>query len=199
MARLFLASASPRRAELLRQIGVPFGLLKAPDIDETPHADESADDYVKRMAREKAAAGARQLRPQDRPCRVLGADTCVVLDGRILGKPSDRAEAISMLTALAGREHQVLSAVCLEREGQCWQASSDTRVTFRSLDAGQISRYVDTGEGMDKAGGYGIQGFGAVLVASISGSYSGVVGLPLAETATLLEAAGVPFWQSPHA
>lgn len=197
MARLFLASASPRRAELLRQIGAPFTLLAAPDIDESPVPGEAAEPYVERMAREKAAAGVSRLPAGSGGALVLAADTCVVLDGRILGKPANSAEAFAMVSALSGREHRVLSAVCLDNGEQCWCAGSETRVRFRDLDAAMVRRYVDTGEGADKAGGYGIQGFGGLLVAQMTGSYSGVVGLPLAETGALLEAAGAVFWQSP--
>ena len=199
MARLYLASASPRRAELLRQLGVPFRHLLPPDIDETPRLQESPADYVIRMAAEKAAVGVATRPEGGHEALVLGADTSVVLDESILGKPEDRAQAVAMLTAMSGREHRVISAVCVSNGQQLWQAISETHVTFRALSRDEILRYVDTGEGADKAGGYGIQGFGAALVERLAGSYSGVVGLPLAETSQLLEAAGIRIWQTPEA
>lgn len=190
---LYLASGSPRRAELLAQIGVPFTVLQAPDIDETVNTGEPPGDYVLRMAREKAAAG-RAAAPGPEP--VLGADTAVVLGERVLGKPADDDQALAMLRDLQGREHRVLSAVCVMAADTFRLALSDTRVTLRPLDDQRLRAYVATGEGRDKAGAYGIQGLGAALVASLSGSYSGVVGLPLEETVPLLEWAGVPYWQS---
>lgn len=190
---LYLASGSPRRAELLAQIGVPFTVLKAPGIDETVHAGEAPGDYVLRMAREKAAAG-RAAAPGPEP--VLGADTAVVLVDRVLGKPADDAQALTTLRDLQGREHRVLSAVCLMVGDTPRLALSETRVRLRALNDERLRAYVATGEGRDKAGAYGIQGLGAALVASLSGSYSGVVGLPLEETVPLLEWAGVPYWQS---
>ena len=193
MRHLYLASGSPRRAELLAQVGVPFAVLSAPDIDETPQAEEEPEDYVRRLACGKARAGQNSLSQPD--AVVLGADTAVVMGCRILGKPDDDAHAHAMLAALAGREHRVLSAVCLCRGDQHRVALSDTRVRFRPLDDERIRAYVATGEGRDKAGGYGIQGLGAALVASLSGSYSGVVGLPLEQTLPLLEWAGIPYWQ----
>ncbi|MCH2557344.1 MAG: Maf family nucleotide pyrophosphatase [Alcanivorax sp.] len=191
-SRLYLASGSPRRAELLAQIGVPFEVLRAPGIDETPAPGEAPRAYVERMAREKAAAG-RAGAPDGAP--VLGADTAVVLDERILGKPDDADDALATLTLLNGREHRVISAVCLMR-GDVWRLRvSETHVRLRDLDRATLAAYAATGEGLDKAGAYGIQGRGAALVAAITGSYSGVVGLPLAETVALLEWAGVPYWQ----
>ena len=192
MSHLYLASGSPRRAELLAQVGVPFSTLSAPDIDETPLAEEKPEDYVCRLARDKACAGRKSL-PE--PGVVLGADTAVVMGCRILGKPDNDPHACAMLAALAGREHRVLSAVCLCCGDEHRVALSDTRVRFRPLDDDRIRAYVATGEGRDKAGGYGIQGLGAALVASLSGSYSGVVGLPLELTLPLLEWAGIPYWQ----
>lgn len=189
---LYLASGSPRRAELLAQIGVPFRVLRAPDIDETPVPGEPPRAYVERMAREKAAAGGGHA-PAGAP--VLGADTAVVLDERILGKPADADHALAMLGALNGREHRVISAVCLRRGDRHRLAVSETRVRMRRLGSAALSAYAATGEGLDKAGAYAIQGRGAALVASLTGSYSGVVGLPLAETVALLEWVGVPYWQ----
>lgn len=189
---LYLASASPRRADLLTQIGVPFTVLRAPDIDETPGPDEPPRAYVERMAREKAAAGVAGA-PAGAP--VLAADTAVVLGRRILGKPHDADDALSMLKALNGREHQVVSAVCIRFGDAHRLAVAETRVRLRGVNQATLAAYVATGEGLDKAGAYGIQGRGAALVASLTGSYSGVVGLPLAETVTLLEWVGVPYWQ----
>ncbi|GAA5111302.1 Maf family protein [Alloalcanivorax gelatiniphagus] len=189
---LYLASGSPRRAELLAQIGVPFTVLRAPGIDETPAPGESPRAYVERMAREKAAAGASGA-PAGGP--VLGADTAVVLGDRILGKPDDADHALATLETLNGREHRVISAVCVRLADNHRLAVSETRVRLRQLDRATLAAYAATGEGLDKAGAYGIQGRGAALVASITGSYSGVVGLPLAETVSLLEWAGVPYWQ----
>ena len=174
---LYLASGSPRRAELLAQIGVPFTVLKAPGIDETVHAGEAPRDYVARME------------------PVLGADTAVVLGERVLGKPDNDDQALAMLRDLQDREHRVLSAVCVMAGDTPRLALSETRVRLRALDDERLRAYVATGEGRDKAGAYGIQGLGAALVASLSGSYSGVVGLPLEETVPLLEWAGVPYWQ----
>ena len=194
MRRLWLASASPRRASLLASIGVPAQRLPAPDIDETPRPGESAPDYVQRMAREKARVGWARV-PDPASAAVLGADTSVVLDNRILGKPRDPDEARAMLAALAGREHQVLSAVTVITVAGEQTALSVSRVSMAPLDSADIQAYVATGEPMDKAGGYAIQGFAAVFVEQLSGSYSGVVGLPLAETGQLLRQAGVLIWQ----
>lgn len=186
---LYLASGSPRRAELLRQIAVPFSVLPAPNVDETPLPGELPVDYVCRMAQEKACAG----RQPDGA--VLGADTAVVLGNEILGKPADDREALAMLKALNGAEHQVMSALALLYKDQMTVRYSITQVQFRHLDDARLQAYVDTGEGADKAGSYGIQGLGGVLVASLSGSYSGVVGLPLEQTVELLELADIPYWQ----
>lgn len=191
MPALFLASASPRRRELLMQIGVPFSLLSVA-IDETPRAAESPDAYVQRLAREKALAGLARL--DDPTACVLGADTTVVLDGRILGKPINRADALAMLQALSGREHQVLTAVALAQEGDCVVRLVSSRVQFRTITVEEAERYWASGEPQDKAGGYAIQGLGAVFVSSLQGSYSGVVGLPLCETAQLLDAFAIPVW-----
>ncbi|GAB3369355.1 Maf family protein [Azotobacter armeniacus] len=193
VATLYLASGSPRRRELLTQIGVPFVPL-AMVIDETPAPDETPAAYVERLARDKAAAGLASL-AADRQAVVLGADTTVVLDGRILGKPGDRAEALAMLQALGGREHEVLTAVALAAAGRCAARVVRSRVAFRPLDAAEAEAYWATGEPLDKAGGYAIQGFAAVLVSHLEGSYSAVVGLPLCETAQLLAEFGIPCWQ----
>lgn len=187
-ADLVLASASPRRRELLAQIGVRYR-VQAADIDESVRSGEAAADYVLRLARAKAGA----LPAGDLP--VLGADTSVVVDGRVLGKPVDDEEARAMLRCLSGREHQVLSAVALCHGERIEARLSVTRVWFRAIDDVLVGRYVASGEPRDKAGAYGIQGLGGALVARIDGSYTGVVGLPLAETVDLLQAFNVPFWR----
>lgn len=191
MPALFLASASPRRRELLTQIGVPFSLLSV-SIDETPGTAEAPDAYVQRLAREKALAGLAQV-DQDSAC-VLGADTTVVLDQQILGKPADKADALAMLQALSGREHQVMTAIALANGAGCEVRLVCSRVRFRPIGVDEAERYWASGEPQDKAGGYAIQGWGAVFVSSLEGSYSAVVGLPLCETAQLLEAYGLRYW-----
>ena len=194
MASLHLASASPRRLELLAQIGVPFVTLIA-SIDETALPGEPVERYVERLAREKARAGLAALSdPAD--AVVLGADTAVVLDGRILGKPADRAECLATLVALSGREHQVLTAVALASAQRIESRVVASRVRFRPLRAGEAEAYWATGEPCDKAGSYGIQGLAAVFVSQLEGSYSAVVGLPLCETAQLLGEFGIPCWQA---
>ena len=194
MASLHLASASPRRRELLAQIGVPFVTLIA-SIDETALPGEPAERYVERLAREKALAGRAALSdPAD--AVVLGADTAVVLDGCILGKPADRAECLATLAALSGREHQVLTAVALASAQRIESRVVASRVRFRPLRAGEAEAYWATGEPCDKAGSYGIQGLAAVFVSQLEGSYSAVVGLPLCETAQLLGEFGIPCWQA---
>lgn len=191
MPALFLASASPRRRELLTQIGVPFSLLSV-SIDETPHRAETPDAYVQRLAREKALAGLALV--SDRSACVLGADTTVVLDGRILGKPVDRADALAMLQVLSGREHQVMTAVALANETDCAVRLVASQVRFRAITPVEAERYWSSGEPQDKAGSYAIQGLGAVFVSGLQGSYSAVVGLPLCETAQMLDAFGVACW-----
>ncbi|GGU70635.1 Maf-like protein [Pseudomonas laurentiana] len=196
MTPLYLASGSPRRRELLTQIGVPFTTISA-SIDETPLADEPARAYVERLARGKALAGLAMLAATEAhaPLAVLGADTAVILDGQILGKPQDRAEAMTMLASLSGREHDVLTAVAITDGTRCESVCVASRVTFRSISPAEAHAYWDSGEPHDKAGSYAIQGLGAVFVQSLSGSYSAVVGLPLCETAALLERFGIPCWQ----
>jgi len=191
MSTLFLASASPRRRELLTQIGVPFSLL-AVSIDETPSAAETPDDYVQRLAREKALAGLSLV--SDGSACVLGADTTVVLDQRILGKPVDKADALAMLGALSGREHRVMTAVAIANNSGCEVRLVTSRVRFRPISVDEAEAYWASGEPQDKAGSYAIQGWGAVFVSAMEGSYSAVVGLPLCETAQLLEAYGLPYW-----
>lgn len=187
-ARLILASASPRRSDLLDLLGVRYTVEPA-GIDETPGAGEAPRDYVQRMAREKAAAVAARIDGAGAP--VLAADTTVVLDDKALGKPRDRAEALAMLAALSGRTHSVLTAVCLCGAAGESLSLVETAVDFVVLDRAACEAYLATGEAWDKAGGYGIQGLGGAFVSAIRGSYSNVVGLPLAETRQLLRAAGI--------
>ena len=186
---LCLASASPRRRELLTQIGVAHEVAPA-EIDEARLAGESPRDYVLRLARDKALC-VRSLRP-DLP--VLAADTAVVLGETVYGKPRDREHALDMLAALGGRNHSVLTAVSLATSTGLESALNESTVHLRAMSEQERAAYWDTGEPRDKAGGYAIQGFGAVFVQSLQGSFSGVMGLPLYETAELLRAAGVPCW-----
>ena len=189
--QVYLASQSPRRAELLRQIGVPFRVLTS-DVDETPLSRETPDDYVARVARNKAeAAWLRVVARRMKPYPVLAADTAVILGRRILGKPATNAAARSMLQALSGRSHRVLTTIAVAHENRLRLAASVTQVKFRRLSAEEISRYVASGEPRDKAGAYGIQGLAATFIARIEGSYSGVMGLPLFETARLLKTFGI--------
>ena len=192
MATLYLASGSPRRRELLMQIGVPF-LSQIVPIDENPLPDELPVAYVERLARAKAQAGLAAL-SQPQEAVVLGADTAVVLDGRILGKPADAAEAQATLTALSGRSHQVLTAVALASPTRVAVRVVSSLVSFRPLRAEEIAAYWASGEPQDKAGSYAIQGLAAVFVSQLHGSYSAVVGLPLCETAQLIDAFGLPRW-----
>jgi len=190
---IYLASGSPRRAELLQQIGVPFKVIRV-DLDETAGAGEAPLAYVSRLAGAKADAGWQRSRdPAQAP--VLAADTAVVLDGRILGKPKDMDDAMAMLRDLSGRTHEVLTAIALRTALASETAVSRSSVTFRPIDAGEARRYWETGEPLDKAGAYAIQGYAAVFIADIKGSYSGVMGLPLFETARLLASAGVSHWR----
>jgi septum formation protein len=189
---IYLASASPRRSELLRQIGVPFEVRPA-DIPETQAAGESADAFVLRLAAEKADAIWRRV-PADERRPVLAADTAVVLDERVLGKPADEAEAQAMLAALSGRTHRVLTAVALRYGDVPETLLSSSEVRFRATTAEERAAYCRSGEPLDKAGGYGIQGRAAMFVEHLAGSYSGVVGLPLFETAELLAGCGVALW-----
>ena len=191
MSTLFLASASPRRRELLTQIGVPFSLLSVA-IDETPGAAELPDVYVQRLARDKALAGLALV--DGASACVLGADTTVVLDQQILGKPADKADALAMLQALSGRDHQVMTAVALASRSGCEVRLVTSRVRFRSINLEEAEAYWASGEPQDKAGSYAIQGWGAVFVSALEGSYSAVVGLPLCETAQLLDAHGLRYW-----
>ncbi|NMZ10413.1 septum formation inhibitor Maf [Pseudomonas proteolytica] len=193
MHALYLASGSPRRRELLTQIGVPFTVVNAA-IDETPQGDESPAAYVERLARGKAAAGLATLAGTANTC-VLGADTAVILDGRILGKPLDQADALAMLLALSDREHEVLTAIAVLDGQRCETRLVSSRVRFRKISTHEATTYWHSGEPQDKAGGYAIQGLAAVFVAGLNGSYSAVVGLPVCETAELLGHFGIPCWQ----
>ncbi len=187
---LCLASVSPRRRELLSQIGVPHVVVAA-DIDEAVLPDESPSEYVIRLAREKA----HSVRRSGQPLPVLAADTTVVVDGAVFGKPRDQAEGVSMLSRLSGREHAVLTAVALADSRGIEARLSSSTVRFRNLTSQECAAYWETGEPCDKAGGYAIQGLGAVFIESMSGSYSGVMGLPLFETGELLRAAGIAYWR----
>lgn len=189
---IYLASASPRRRELLAQVGLPFEVVPS-NIVELAREGEPPADYVRRVALDKARFVAGLVRERGLPARpVLGADTEVVLDGTILGKPRDRADGIAMLRRLSGRTHAVLTGIALVHQDAEHTALSESRVTLASLSEEEIVRYWETGEPVDKAGGYAIQCRGAAFVARIEGSYSGIVGLPLHELAQLLKRAGGP-------
>ncbi len=193
---ILLASASPRRKSLLGQLVKEFDVLPA-DIDETPLHNEIAADYVKRMALEKAMAASilsqqSKLSPPNRAI-IIGSDTSVVLDGKILGKPESFEQAKGMLRSLSGETHEVMTSVCLldARVEHVVVKNVVTKVTFRRISDLEISQYWQTGEPQDKAGSYGIQGLGSVFVEQIAGSYSAVVGLPMFETAQLLQQVGI--------
>ena len=186
---LHLASQSPRRRELLTQLGVAFRVVDV-DVPERRAAQESPREYVGRVARDKARAGLAAL-AGDADARVLGADTEVVLDDEVFGKPCDAADAAAMLSRLSGRTHEVISSVWLIGAHTERNACCVSRVRFPALDEAAIAAYVATGESFGKAGAYAIQGRGAALVEHLEGSYSGVMGLPLFETARLLRVAGV--------
>ena len=195
---IYLASLSPRREELLTQIGVGYQVfVQIPEdgadaVDETPHGGERPDDYVTRIARAKAEAGWRALREQGLPVYpLLAADTTVAVDGRILGKPESSQAAAAMLRSLSGRTHRVYTAVALAWQDRIESALSESSVTMRPFTGDEIDRYVGTLEPMGKAGAYAIQGRAAVFIERIEGSYSGVMGLPLYETAKLLQDAGL--------
>lgn len=191
--QLYLASGSPRRQELLAQIGVQFERISAP-IDETPLPNETAKDYVLRLAKAKAEAGWQAMLAQGKqPLPVLAADTTVVLDGQILGKPLDANDAIAMLEQLSGRSHQVLTSLGLRTHSSTEIVLSVSSVTFMPLSAAQIATYVASGEPMDKAGSYGIQGAAGMFISDLQGSFSGVMGLPLHDTAALLARHGLGF------
>jgi septum formation protein len=183
---LILASRSPRRAVLLSQIGVDFS-IDAADIDETPQSDESPELYVQRMAVEKA----RAIVDRAGEAAVLAADTAVIVDGEIWGKPDNREHAVNMLRELSDRRHQVMSAVAVYYQGQMRLCLVTTEVVFGRISEAQIAAYIATGDADDKAGAYGIQGAAGSFVQRLSGSYSAVVGLPLYETVALLSEAGI--------
>ncbi|VDC27086.1 Maf family protein [Pseudogemmobacter humi] len=188
--RLILGSASPRRKELLAQIGIVPDLILPPDIDEEPRKAELPRPYAARLAREKAMAveaGEGDL--------VLCADTTVALGRRILGKPSDAAEAAAFLALLGGRRHQVITAVAVRCGARIWARESVSAVKMKRLSDDEMNGYLASGEWQGKAGGYGIQGLAGAFLPWISGSYSGIMGLPLAETAALLASAGWPVWR----
>ena len=193
--KIYLASRSPRRRELLRQIGVGFEVLllrehsgRAADVDESPHDRESPDDYVRRVCCAKAAIGWSRVMERQLPrYPVLAADTTVCLDGEILGKPENGADAARMLRVLSGREHRVLTAVALQLDQRAEMVVSESRVRFQTLSEAQIAAYVESGEPMGKAGAYAIQGRAAAFVPELHGSYTGVMGLPLHETALLIQ------------
>jgi nucleoside triphosphate pyrophosphatase len=186
---IYLASASPRRQELLRQLGVAFEAM-ASDLEESRLPTETPEQYVQRVARDKAHHVAATVQARNLPPRpVLGADTEVILDGEVLGKPRDRAHGLTMLQNLQGRTHEVLTAAVLLYDAHEHTVLSRTRVTFAPLTPVEIQRYWDTGEPAGKAGGYAIQGRAAAFIAHLDGSYSGVMGLPLHETAQLFRLA----------
>jgi len=198
--RIYLASQSPRRRELLAQIGVRFDLLlfrgeprDDPETDETPLPGEAPDAYALRVATAKATHGARLLQLRRLPPRpVLAADTTLDVDGTIIGKPADDADAAAILERLSGRAHRVLTAIAVAHADRVATRLSVSEVRFRALAADEIQRYVLSGEPRDKAGAYGLQGRAALFVESIQGSPSGIVGLPLCETALLLREFGYP-------
>ncbi|SHJ78393.1 septum formation protein [Palleronia salina] len=187
--RLVLGSGSPRRRELLAQIGLTPADIRAPDIDETPLKGELPRPYCARMAEEKAAAVTIATDEV-----LLCADTTVAMGRRILGKPADEAEARDFLARLSGRRHRVYTGVAVRRGAQSWSRTVESTVRLKQLSKDDIDGYIATGDWQGKAGGYAIQGPAAVLVAWMQGSFSGVVGLPLHETANLLQTAGLPIW-----
>jgi septum formation protein len=190
---IYLASGSPRRRELLQQIGVSFRVVSA-ELDETAFQGESPLAYVSRLAEAKAGVGWERSRDLG-AAPVLAADTAVVLDAKILGKPADMNDAMAMLLELSGRAHQVLTAVALRTAAGTEVKVSHSTVTFRSIDPDEARAYWETGEPSDKAGAYAIQGYAAIFISDLKGSYSGVMGLPLFETAALLKVARVTCWQ----
>jgi septum formation protein len=191
--KIYLASKSPRRRELLRQVGVEFELLlNDNEVNEDVLPGEAPYDYVARVTRNKAEhARETMMRRQLPPRPVLAADTTVVVDTAILGKPADMQEAVQMMRRLSGRTHQVLTSVAVAFGAEMWQITQSSDVAFSPLSEQTIAAYCDTPEPYDKAGGYGIQGPAAIFITNISGSYSGIAGLPLFETAQLLQKAGV--------
>jgi septum formation protein len=197
--KIYLASKSPRRRELLRQIGVEFELLllrdqtpRGPEVNEIVLPGERATDYVARVTLEKAAFAQKTMFWRKLPIRpILAADTTVVLDDKILGKPGSPAEAVEMLKSLSGRTHQVLTNVVVQHDEAIWQTTQSSDVVFGTLSDEMIDAYCATSEPYDKAGGYAIQGMAALFIQEIAGSYSGIMGLPLFETTQLLHQAGL--------
>lgn len=190
--KLILGSGSPRRKELLAQIGVVADAIRPPDIDETPQKAELPRPYCARMAREKAEAVVAAMDEI-----VLCADTTVALGRRILGKPEDVAEAERFLRQLSGRRHRVITSVAVKKGGTLWERDVVTTVKMKRLSDSEIAGYLATNDWQGKAGGYAIQGPAGALIPWIQGSFTGVVGLPLSETAALLQAAGYPLWRTP--
>lgn len=191
VAKIYLASASPRRQDLLHQLGIEFDVV-LPEVSELRQHGESPAEYVRRVATEKARQGFAMIERRRSPSRpVLGADTCVVLDGEILGKPDNRRQAQAMLRRLSGRAHLVLTAVAVVYGAVEHSALNTSHVVFRPVTDSEIAQYWGTGEPVDKAGAYAIQGQAAAFVSRIEGSYSGVVGLPLYEAAQLLKEIGL--------
>lgn len=197
---IYLASKSPRRQKLLNQIAVRFTILDVPQqdpvhsdmVNEAVHSGENAYDYVSRIAREKAEYARQFLVTQNMPEHpVLTADTTVVMEGEIIGKPADKNEAAEILRRLSGKTHQVLTSVAVRNKEHLFQTVQTSDVTFALLTSRHINAYVDTGEPFDKAGGYGIQGLAGKFITHITGSYSGIMGLPLYETTVLLRKAGI--------
>lgn len=194
--KIYLASGSPRRRELLQQIDVPFELVTA-GIEEKINAGESGLDYVQRLAKEKALAGLAEIQRQGLILApVLGADTLGIFENQILEKPKDSRDAARILRSLSGETHQVITALALTDGARIETAYAITHVSFRHLDQQEIDHYWKTGEPQDKAGGYAIQGLGAVFVQSIQGSYSNVVGLPIETCCELLKRFDIPWWQT---
>ncbi len=193
--KLVLASTSPRRKELLQQVGIEFTQLKI-DINEDVLTNENAEAYVERLAQQKAQAGFEQLASTEQTNSVvLAADTTVVCDGIILAKPESAAESRAILQRLSGRKHKVMTGIALQSSDKCSHKVVTTEVEFRQLSEAEIIAYWQTGEPQDKAGSYGIQGIAAVFVKAIQGSYSNVVGLPLCETTELLKQFNISLWQ----
>ena len=190
--KLILGSGSPRRKELLAQLGIVPDAILPPDIDEDPKRGELPHPYAARLAREKA-----QAVPADPDDIVLCADTTVALGRRILGKPRDAGEAAEFLTALGGRRHEVITAIAIRRGERVWTRESVSAVKMKRLSDAELNAYLASGDWQGKAGGYGIQGAAGAFIPWISGSFTGIVGLPLAETAALLQAAGWPVWRQP--
>ncbi len=191
MPRLILGSGSPRRRELLAQLGVVADDIRPPDINEDPHKDEAPRPYCVRLAREKA-----QAIPSDPSEIVLSADTTVALGRRILGKPRDTGEAAEFLTKLSGRRHRVITAVAVRKGDQMWERDVVTQVKMKNLSNEELNAYLATNDWQGKAGGYAIQGPAGAFIPWINGSFTAVVGLPLAETANLLLSAGYPLYKA---